>query len=78
MTEADDGCICKGNWRAIVKECDQDIGKQYNGPDGHIWTFFGVVHSDDDYYYGMWRQGKLSLLTCCGSIESAGYEKVLK
>jgi hypothetical protein len=74
----EEGCICKGNWRAIVKESEQDIGKQYSDRDGKVWTFFGVVHSDDDYYYGMWREGHLNLLSCVGSLALGGYEPVQK
>ena len=71
----DDGCICSGNWRALVKEESHRIGQQFRDGLGHEWIFFGLVHGDDDYYYGMWREGKLSLLTCVGSIEGHGFKE---
>jgi len=76
--EGFDECICKGNWRAIVKESQPLIGKSYKGTDGKVWTFFGVVDGADDYYYGMNRKGKLLLLSCVGNIENYGFELIAK
>lgn len=71
---ADPNCICRGNWRSIVKRAEPLIGRHYRGPDGKKYTFFGVVHGNDDFYYGMSRKGsKLQLLSCVGSIESYGF-----
>jgi hypothetical protein len=50
-------CVCKGNWRLLVNEVGPSIGKQYESEDGKTWTFFGLVHGDDDYYYGMCSKG---------------------
>jgi hypothetical protein len=71
----DPGCICKGNWREIVKECEPLFGKVYKKDgDERSYTLFGVVHADDDYYYGMVAtDGTLALLTCVCSIESNGF-----
>lgn len=71
-----DGCICKGNWRAIVKECEPLFGKRYRDDNGNEYTFFGVVHSDDDYYYGMTGEAGMKLLSCVGSIENFGFTLV--
>lgn len=72
--ESAEGCICRGNWREIVRETTPLIGKRFrddrNGLDYH---FFGVVHGDDDYYYGMYRAGDLRLLSCVGSIKGHGF-----
>lgn len=72
-TEAD-GCICKGNWRMIVKECEPLLDQCFIGPDGAEYYLIGILHGSDDYYYAM-RGGKygLALLSCVGSIESFGY-----
>lgn len=71
----DPECVCRGNWRAIVKESEPYLGKKFTDRKRAEWTFFGVIHSDDDYYYGMWRKnGELALLTCCGSLEAHGYK----
>jgi len=67
-------CICKGNWRAIVKEYEPLINRKFkNGFDGKTYIFFGIVHGDDDYYYGMCDEdNKMFLSTCVGSMEQNG------
>jgi hypothetical protein len=72
----DAGCICRGNWRAIVKEAEPLMDRMFRGHDGNDYCFFGVVHAKDDYYYGMHRAGALTLLSCVGSIEGHGYTLV--
>lgn len=74
-TTADPGCICRGNWREIVRECEPLIGRRFLSHDGKEYYFFGVVHGDDDYYYGMNSQAGegLMLLSCVGSLEGHGY-----
>lgn len=70
----DPGCICKGNWRAIVKECEHLIGKEFISEGGVRYRFFGVVHTEDDYYYGMSSTDQgLMLLSCVGSLEAHGF-----
>ena len=70
-------CICKGNWRSIVKKYDHLIGKKFSRDcgDPHIYTFFGLVHADDDYYYGMQRESdrQLHLVSCCIALKHAGF-----
>mgnify|MGYP003423079750 CR=1 FL=1 len=73
------GCICEGNWRKIVGEYEPLIGKKYKGYDGETYTFFGLVHGSDDYYYGMCNRDLtkgVKLLSCVGSIEGHGFEEV--
>lgn len=77
-TKHDEGCICHGNWRAIVKDISPLIGKRFRDHRGDVYSFFGVVHGDDDYYYGMFGGGKLRLLSCVGSIEGHGFEQISK
>jgi hypothetical protein len=78
-TMDDKGCICKGNWRAIVKDNEHLIGKKFvfEGT-GEYWTLFGLVHGDDDYYYGMFSicGRQTMLLSCVGSIEGHGFTLV--
>lgn len=72
----DEGCICRGNWRNIVAEYEAiPENKQFLDEEGNVFTLFGVVHSDDDYYYGMWdhKHNVLQLLSCVGSIENHGF-----
>lgn len=65
-----EGCVCAGNWRAIVKDSAPLLGRHFLDHYGEEWVFFGIVHGDDDYYYGMWREGKMQLLSCVGSLEA--------
>lgn len=69
----DNNCICHGNWRNIVKNVDQLIGKHFLDHKGEEFKFFGIVHGDDDFYYGMHGKSGLALLSCVGSIEGHGY-----
>jgi hypothetical protein len=72
-------CICKGNWRALVKKCDNRIGNTYRHK-GNDYVFYGLVWSNDDFYYGMLRKypdghrPAHMLLSCVGSIEGHGFE----
>lgn len=69
-TTADPECICQGNWRALLKEFDPLIGTCFKDDKGKTWTFFGLVHTDEDYYYGMRDDsGAYRLLSCVGSLD---------
>lgn len=72
------GCICKGNWRLIVKECEPLFDETYRDREGNECTFFGVVWASDDFYYGMFRKDTktVALLSCVGDIEGFGYERI--
>lgn len=73
----DKDCICKGNWRLIVKECRSLIDKKYISHDNKEFYFFGVVDGEEDYYYGMYsKEHGLRLLSCVGSIEGHGFTMV--
>lgn len=73
MSDIDNECICKGNWRNIVKDCEHLIGETYMYK-GTEYILFGLVHGDDDYYYGMSStEGRNMLLSCVGSIEGYGF-----
>ncbi len=50
--EADPGCVCRGNWRRLVAETDEKIGKYFVDRHGEKCHFFGLVWGDDDFYYG--------------------------
>lgn len=75
VTPVENGCICKGNWRAIIKGCQKLIGEIFSSR-GNDYRFFGVVWAEDDFYYGMQRlhgDKRTALLSCVGSIEMYGY-----
>lgn len=73
-----DNCICRGNWRQIIYETELLFNRYYrNKINGKKYNFFGIVHSEDDYYYGMCdMDGKIQLLSCVGNIESFDYELI--
>lgn len=73
----DPDCICHGNWRAIVNKTQHLIGRRFRTSRGETFRFFGIVHGDDDYYYGMCnKENGVHLLSCVVSFEMAGYELV--
>ena len=76
--ERDEGCICRVNWRGLVAEHEALIGRKFRDTRGNIYTFFGLVHGDDDYYYGMSGPAGTQLLSCVGSIEGHGFEAVVE
>ncbi len=62
------------NWTKLVAKYEPIIGRAYKF-DGRRYVFFGLVHGDDDFYFGMVRDdGKLHLLSCVGTPEAFGYE----
>lgn len=66
----------KDNWTLITKEYVPKIGFRYKDHDGQEYYFFGLVHGDDDYYYGlMGTDGKVRLATCVGALDSM-YEQI--
>lgn len=74
----DKECICSGNWRLIIKECEDLFHKEfvYDYGDGdNVWILYGIVHTNEDYYYGMINKNskKTSLLSCVGSLDTHGY-----
>ncbi len=71
MSEDITDCICEGNWRLIVKETVHLLDRKFKSKqDRKDYTFLGIVHGSDDYYYGMCdEEGKISLLSCVASIE---------
>jgi hypothetical protein len=74
----DTGCICKGNWREIIKENQQDFGKLFNDRNGNIHKYIGVVHTEDDYYHLLYdMNGKPSLISCAVNLDMIGYEPVI-
>jgi len=71
-------CICKGNWRNIVNENEHLIGRRFKDHLGRKYSFFGIVHGGDDYYYGMSRIGNkgITLLSCVGDFECHSFELI--
>ena len=69
----------KDNWTLILKEYYPKFDFQYKDHDGNVYSFFGLVHAEDDLYYGLvQRQGTgrpLILATCVGALDSM-YEQI--
>jgi hypothetical protein len=72
MKKEDLPCICEGNWRLIINESLPFFGKKYNYK-GNTYIFCGVMHAEDDYYYCMWKDNDMQLLSCVGNIETYGF-----
>ena len=64
------------NWKELVEEYDNLIGNTYLDDDGNEHTFIGLLHGQDDYYFVMWRDGKVKLLTCVGIPEQMGFKPI--
>ena len=76
MSEDNVGCICKGNWRLIVAECEHLLDRRFVDDRGDEYVFYGIVHGSDDYYYGMTGPCRNRLLSCVGSLETHGFELI--
>jgi hypothetical protein len=70
-------CICEGNWRLIVAETEHLLGTTFINIDkpNEIYTLFGIVHGEDDFYYGMSRNADkaVRLVSCCMNLKVAGW-----
>ena len=60
------------NWANLIKEYDSLIGNTYIN-DGKEYIFLGLLHGQDDYYFVMWRERTVRLLTCVGVPEKMGF-----
>ncbi len=70
----DTDCICQGNWRTLIAESAPLFGKKFVDINGLEYTFYGLVHSSEDYYFGMCdNEGRSYLLSCVGTLEQHGY-----
>ena len=67
MAYADD------NWAKLVEEYDPLIGDKYLDEKGNEYIFIGLLHGQDDFYFVMWREGTVRLLTCVGIPEQMGF-----
>lgn len=74
LKETMSDCICKGNWRSIVKSHEDLLDRTYRETrTGKLFCFVGIVHASDDYYYLMTRAGECRLLTCVGYLDERGH-----
>ncbi len=81
-TESKLKCECGGtyivkgvenNWILLVSKYTGLIGNTYTNK-GKEYTFFGLVHGYDDFYYGMCDNNhKVLLLSCTGDLETHGF-----
>ena len=64
-------------WDNLVEECEPLLDKIFTDPFGNRYRFFGLVHAEDDYYYGMSSVpgNVVRLLSCVGDlVKSHGYQ----
>lgn len=72
----EEGCICHGNWRAIIKEVSPFFDKVFVDKGGQEYHFLGVLHAEEDYYYAMHSMdngGHFVWLSCVGDLEGHGF-----
>lgn len=67
MAYADD------NWKELVKDYESLIGNKYLDEEGKEYIFIGLLHGQDDFYYVMWSERTVRLLTCVGVPEQMGF-----
>lgn len=60
---SENNCICEDNWKNLVTGYERYIGRTYVDNEGLEWKFFGLIHGEDDYYYGLSRPGQMTLVT---------------
>ena len=74
----EEGCICQGNWRSLVKQYDPFIDKEFV-MEGKKYYFFGLVHGSDDYYFAMSNEeSHVSLYSCACNLEAYGFVLIKK
>ena len=64
------------NWRRLVEKYEKLLNTQYESCHGDVYTFFGLVHASDDYYFGMSENStkKVILLSCVFDIEDHDFK----
>jgi hypothetical protein len=81
LNKDENGCLLgyreTDTWIMLVNECEDLIGHIFvDETTGEEYRFFGLVHSDDDFYYGMHGKSGLRLLSCVGNLEVHKYRKL--
>ena len=62
------------NWTDLVHDWEPLIGRTFTHEDGREFTFIGLLHGQDDFYFVMWRENEtIRLLTCVGVPEQMGF-----
>jgi hypothetical protein len=68
-------CICEGNWRNIIKDCEHLIREIFIDENDDAFRLIGVLHGHDDYYYAMieLETGQLQLYSCVLNLHGYGF-----
>lgn len=69
----------ENNWTLLLKEYAPKFDFKYKDREGNEFSFFGLVHAEDDLYYGLIdKDGKVALASCVGSLdgEHGWYEQI--
>lgn len=67
------------NWDNLIDEYESLMGKKFLDENNVKWTFLGLLHGQDDYYYVIFRNFptvETKLLSCVGKLEDMGYRRV--
>ena len=69
-------CLGRDNWKFLVEKYEKLLNTHYKDNNGEVYTFFGLVHASDDYYFGMseYKTKKVMLLSCVCDIEDHGFK----
>lgn len=63
------------NWVSLLREYGDLIGSKYLDDNGKIWTFSGLLHGKDDYYFVMqYPNNVCCFISCVGRIEMSGFK----
>jgi len=67
-------------WDSIIKGYYPFLETKWlHDSDSKVYTFYGLVHGSDDYYYGLSDDnGKCILVSCVGRLENMGFTLITK
>jgi hypothetical protein len=70
----------KENWKVLVKETKQLIGKYFEDEKDRKFKFIGLVYvSTGDYYYGMSNPvSGLKLYSCMSNLTEYGFTQIVQ
>lgn len=69
-----EACICRGNWRSIVKETEKYFGLWFKDEAGKPWRLSGILWADDDFYYAFIGPMREALYaSCVGDLKTNGF-----
>lgn len=69
-------CVCEGNWRDIIAETKDKIGKTFIDSNKEEWILDGVLWAEDDFYYFFVNDnGELKYCSCVATLNVHGMKE---